>query len=100
MGRHGREIWKTSVVHLLLTAGRIEFDDLDQVQIEEIRNGRIVERNVPILADAKTNEIDRTLGQQRGVAPDPAQDRQLAHEVPDAAAVDRVRDDPDPLHDR
>jgi hypothetical protein len=49
------------VVDLLLPAGGIEFDFLDEHRIVEIRHGRVVEREVAVFSKAGADEIDRSL---------------------------------------
>src|SRR6266849_6894645 len=62
------EVRKMSLVDLLLAAGHVQFDELDLVRVVEIRDLRIVEGEVSILADAQAAKIDRLCRQQGGVA--------------------------------
>ena len=59
---------KATVGNLLVTTGIIQLNQLDQRGIIEIRNRRIVKRDVAILADSHADEVYWFLGQQRTVA--------------------------------
>ena len=62
----GRE---ATIINLLPAAGLVEFHDFHQLRILEISHRRIVEREVPVLADAEADEVRRRRREQRGVAP-------------------------------
>src|SRR4051794_12553367 len=57
MSRHVVDREETAVVDLLLAAGLVEADDLDQKGVEEIGDGRVVEREVAVLADPRANDV-------------------------------------------
>ena len=62
---HAREV---TFVHLLLTAGQVELDDLHQTLVLEVGDRRIVEGDVAILTDAEAAEVDFLCVQEGGVA--------------------------------
>ena len=68
MTRHSVERGKTTVVNLLLAARMIQLDDLYELRVCEIRDGRIVECDVAVFADAHANQINRFFAQQHRVA--------------------------------
>src|SRR5207247_251952 len=57
--RHGPQIRKMPFPDLLLAAGLIQLHKLDEIWIVEFRHGWIIERQMSILPDAKTAEINR-----------------------------------------
>lgn len=59
---------KAPVIYLLLSARRIESNNLDGKRIIEVRDRRIVERKVAILADAHANQVERALGEKTSIA--------------------------------
>src|SRR5215212_1317179 len=61
----GRE---TAVIYLLVTTRVVEFDDLHELWIFEVGDGRIVESDVPVFANAEANEIDRLFTEHFRVA--------------------------------
>ena len=69
VGRHLRKGVEAAVVDLLLATGLIEFHHLDPLRIVEISDGRIVEGKMPILTDAKADDIERFMVDQRGIRP-------------------------------
>ena len=54
---------EAAVVELLITARRIEPHDFDEHRVEEVGNGRIVECQMAILADSRTDNV-RRIGSQ------------------------------------
>src|SRR5882724_7338728 len=56
--RDGSEVWKMAFIDLLLPARVIQLHELHPMRVLEISDGRIVERGMAILADAKTAEVD------------------------------------------
>ena len=68
VARDGIERGKTAVVDLLLAAGGVEFDDLHGARIGEVGDGRVVEGDVSVFADAETNDVDRRLREQGRIA--------------------------------
>ena len=68
MGGHVVKGGKTAIVHLLQAAGLVEGDDLDLQRIGEIGDGRIVEGQVAILANAGADDVDGMGGQEGSVA--------------------------------
>ena len=69
MGRHLGKRVEAAVIDLLLATGLIEFHHLDPLRIVEISHGRIVERKMPVFADAKTDDVQRRFIDQRGICP-------------------------------
>jgi hypothetical protein len=55
---NGFQAWKCTFPHLLLAACIVQLHHFDRMGIVEIRDGRIIEGEVPVLANAKTTEID------------------------------------------
>src|SRR5262249_39202722 len=55
---------EASVIYLLLTTKPIEFDWLNPGRIIEVGDRRIVEGQMPVLANSKTDKIDRCFPQQ------------------------------------
>ena len=49
-------------------AGRLELDHLDVERVVEVGHRRVVEGQVPVLADAEAAQVERVLPQQVGVA--------------------------------
>ena len=70
MGGDGVEVRKAAVVDLLLAAGFVEFDDFDGLWIIEVGDGRVIESDVSIFANAHADEVDGALGHESGVAGD------------------------------
>jgi hypothetical protein len=68
--RHGGEVAEVPFAHLLLAASVVEFHDLDPRRIVEVRRSRVVERDVSVFAESDEREIERTLGEQGGIAGD------------------------------
>ena len=60
----GREV---AFAHLLELAAIVELDDLDDERVVEVGDRRVVEREVPVLADTEAAEIDRVLLDQARV---------------------------------
>src|SRR4051812_25742322 len=62
-GRFGDviEVGKTAIVHLLLPADLVEFDDLHEPRVVEVRHRGVVESEMAILPDPKADHIDRCL---------------------------------------
>ena len=61
MRRHFIEARKAPVVDLLLAARAVEFNNFDEFRVGEVRYGRVVEGEVRVLADARTDEVGGTL---------------------------------------
>ena len=59
MGGHVGEAVEARVVDLLVSAGRLEPDHLDEDRVEEVRDRRIVECQVAVLADPRADDIGR-----------------------------------------
>ena len=53
------DVGEVAFAHLLLTAGGVELHDLHVERVVEVGDGRVVEREVPVLADAEAAEIER-----------------------------------------
>jgi len=66
--RHLNDRLKTPVVYLLQEARVIQFHLLHSGAVIEIREGRVVERNVPVFADSHANQIDGKLQKHFGIA--------------------------------
>lgn len=60
VGRYRFEVWETAVVDLLLTAHSIEFHGFDPGRVVKIRDRWIVECQMPVLADAEANQVNRS----------------------------------------
>ena len=54
-----------NIIYLLLAAGQIEFDDLDEGRIVEVGDRRIVEGNVAVDPDPELDHVDRRPSQSR-----------------------------------
>ena len=54
--------------HLLAAGSGLERDDLDVERIVEVGDRRIVEREMPVLADAAAAQVERVRAQEVGVA--------------------------------
>ena len=65
--RHGLDAREVALVHLLEPAGVVELDHLDVQRIGEVRHGRIVEGEVPVLPDPQAAQVGGG-AQQLGVA--------------------------------
>ena len=65
-GLDGREV---TLPHLLSLAGVVERDDLHRLGIVEVGDGRVVEGEVPVLADPQDGQRGPRLAQERRVAP-------------------------------
>ena len=76
--RHGVDVGEVTFADLLPTAGGVELHDLHVERVVEVGDGRVVEREVPVLADAEAAEVERV---RRGAAP-----RTAAHSAPVSAA--------------
>ncbi len=63
MGGYVGEAFEAAVVDLLIAAGGVEPDQLDENWVEEIGDGRVIESEVAVLADPRTDDIGR-LGEQ------------------------------------
>ena len=59
MCRNIGQLCEAAVVDLLRPAGRVEPNDLDEHGIEKIGDRRVVERQVPVLADACAHDVGR-----------------------------------------
>ena len=59
---------EVALVDLLAPAGRFEFDDLDVARVGEVGHRRVVEGQVPVLADPEAAQVERILRQQVAVA--------------------------------
>ena len=66
--RHRIEGREMALAMLLLSAGVIELDDLHHFRVIQVCDGRIIKRNMPVLAHAEAAEINRLRRQQIGVA--------------------------------
>ncbi len=64
MGRHVVERREVPLPHLLAPRRELERDDLDVAGIVEVRDGRIVEREVTVLPDAAAAEVQRMRPEQ------------------------------------
>lgn len=60
---------EAAVIHLLRPAGFIQFNRFNKQRIGEIGYRRIIERNMPVLTDAKADDINRRFIQQLRVSP-------------------------------
>src|ERR1017187_2284156 len=68
MARHRRYRRETPVVDLLPAARAVQLHHLDPQGVVKVRNGRVIEGDVPVFAYSKANEVDRPLGEQLGIA--------------------------------
>ncbi len=68
VSRHGIDIGEAAIVDLLLTTDLIKLNNLHRLRIVEIRYRRIVERQMPVLPNAHTGDIQRIGCQQSAVA--------------------------------
>ena len=57
-----------ALVDLLQAAGRLELDHLDVAGVGEVGHRRIVEGQVPVLADPEAAQVEGVLAQELGVA--------------------------------
>jgi hypothetical protein len=64
MGGHVVDRLEAAVVNLLDPAGVIEPNYLDQYRVFQVGNGGIIEGEVPILADAGTDDVGRLVEKQ------------------------------------
>lgn len=90
MRRDFGEHWEATVVHLLAPAGVVEPDDLHEHRVVEIRHGRVIERQVAVLADTEADEVDRRRRQQGRVARARDGGRQLGRQRVERADRDMV----------
>ena len=67
VGRHRVDIGEVTLPHLLAPAGVVELDDLHVGGIVEVGDRRVVEREVAVLTDPETAEVERMRPQQRCV---------------------------------
>ena len=65
---HLGEGGEAAVVDLLLAAGEVEFDDFDEERVGEVGDGRVVEGDVAVFANAHADEIDGLCAEEGGVA--------------------------------
>ena len=70
VGGHSFEGVEAAVMDLLLAAEFVEFDEFYESGIVEVGDGRIVESEVGILADAEAGDVDGIFGEEGGVAGD------------------------------
>ena len=64
---HRVDVGEVALAHLLATARVVELHHLDVERVVEVGDGRVVEREVPVLADAEAAEVERMVAEQRGV---------------------------------
>ena len=69
MRRHVSGSLEAAVAHLLGSTGLVEADDLHQHRIEEVGDGRIVERQVSIRSNPAAHHVNRRLRQPRRIFP-------------------------------
>ena len=66
--RYVIDLSEATVIDLLIAADLVELDGLDKLFILEISNGRVVECDMTVLADAHNDDVDLGCGEQGGVA--------------------------------
>jgi hypothetical protein len=66
IGMSGHITWslEATVVDLLSSAGCVEPDDLDENRIEEVGDRRVVERQMAVLTDSRTDDVGRLGSEQ------------------------------------
>ena len=65
---HGMDVGEMSLIHLLLAADCVQFDDFDGVRVIEMSHGRIVKGEVSVVADAEEAQVDGVGLQEAGVS--------------------------------
>ena len=65
--RHRVHVGKVALTHLLATARVVELHHLHVERVFEVGDGRVVEREVSVLADAETTEVESVDAEQRRV---------------------------------
>ena len=65
---HRGDVGEVSFADLLAPARVVELHDLDVEGIGEVGDGRVVERQVTVLADAEAAQVERVGTKQHGVA--------------------------------
>src|SRR6187402_115640 len=68
VARHVGKRRETAVIHLLVAARLIELDDLHELRVFKVGDGRIVKGDMTIFADAETDEVDRLFAEQFAIA--------------------------------
>src|SRR5438552_843513 len=67
LSRHAIQIGEGAFPELLFPTGVVKRDYLDQSRVGKIRDGGIIESDVPILSDPDTGEVNLNRVQQSGV---------------------------------
>lgn len=65
--RHAVDGGEAAFADLLLAAGAVELNQFDGARVVEVGDGRVVEGDMAVLADAETAEVDGLCPQQFGV---------------------------------